>query len=121
MPISEGEISLPDNWHSNIEKSKEKARKMLKKVVAVDLNTSILIGILEDVTIDRLFRLKYPFCKLTISRVKKYDINEKLEGKEEEQVCFVNKPQMILDMNELAKKFPEIFEDVHVEMKKGAY
>jgi hypothetical protein len=81
MPISEGEISLPDNWHSNIEKSKEKARKMLKKVVAVDLNTSILIGILEDVTIDKLFRLKYPFCKLTISKVKKYGINEKLEGK----------------------------------------
>ena len=121
MPISEGDITLPDTWHSNIEKSKEKARKMLKKVVAVDLNTSILIGILEDVTIDKLFRLKYPFCKLTISKVKKYDINEKLEAKEEEQVCFVNKPQMILDMKELSTKFPEIFEDVHVEMKKGVY
>jgi len=121
MPISEGDITLPDAWHSNIEKSKEKARKMLKKVVAVDLNTSILIGILEDVMVDKLFRLKYPFCKLTISKVKRYGVNEKLESKEDEQICFVNKPQMILDMKELSAKFPEIYEDVHVEMKKGVY
>ena len=34
---------------------------------------------------------------------------------------FVNKPEMILDLKELASRFPNIFEDVHVEMRKGAY
>ena len=121
MSISEGEISLPDNWHSNIEKSKEKARKLLKKVVAVDISNSIVIGILEDVVVDKLFRLKYPFCKLTIRNVKRYNVNEKLESQEEEQVCFVNKPQMILDLKDISTKFPEIYADIHVEMKKGGY
>jgi hypothetical protein len=119
--ISEGDISLPDRWYSNIERSKEKARKLLKKIVAVDLNTSIVTGRLEDVMIDKLFRLKYPFCKLTIKKAKRYGIDEKLEMKVEEQVCFVNKPQMILDMQELSTRFPNIHEDVHVEMKRGAY
>ncbi len=119
--ISEGDITLPDRWYSNIEKSKEKARKLLKKVVAVDLNSSIIIGRLEDVMIDRLFRLKYPFCKLTLKKAKRYNINEKLEAKLEDQVCFVNKPQMILDMQELSTKFPNIHEDIHVEIRKGVY
>lgn len=118
---SESDMTLPDNWYSNIEKSKEKARKLLKKVIAVDLNTSIITGKLEDVMVDKLFRLKYPFCKLTISKAKRYGIDEKLEAKLEEQVCFVNKPQMILDMQELSTRFPSIHEDVHVEIKKGVY
>lgn len=119
--ISEGDISLPDRWYSNIEKSKEKARKLLRKVIAVDLNTSIVTGLLEDVMIDRLFRLKYPFCKLTLSKAKRYNMDEKLETKVDEQVCFVNKPQMILDMQELSTKFPNIHEDIHVEIRKGVY
>lgn len=121
MAITEGDVNLPESWYSNIEKSKEKARKLLKKVVAVDLNSSIIIGLLEDVVIDKLFRVKYPFCKLTLSKVKKYNINEKLEANSEEQVCFVNKPQMILDMQELSSKFPNIHEDIHIEIKKGVY
>jgi len=121
MAISEGDISLPDRWYSNIEKSKEKARKLLRKVIAVDLNTSIVTGILEDVMIDRLFRLKYPFCKLTLRKAKRYNIDEKLETKIDEQVCFINKPQMILDMQELSTKFPNIHEDVFIEIKKGVY
>ena len=121
MKTSEGDITLPDRWYSNIEKSKEKARKLIRKVIAVDLNTSIITGLLEDVMIDKLFRLKYPFCKLTISKAKRYSINEKLEAKLDEQVCFINKPQMILDMQELSSKFPNIHEDVFVEIKKGVY
>ncbi len=89
--------------------------------MAVDLNSSIIIGRLEDVMIDRLFRLKYPFCKLTLKKAKRYNINEKLEAKLEDQVCFVNKPQMILDMQELSTKFPNIHEDIHVEIRKGVY
>ena len=116
------ENSLPESWYSQIEKSKEKARKFLKKVIAVDLNDSVLVGILNDVSLDKLFRLKYPFCKLTLIKAKKYNINGKLEKQiDGEQICFVNKPQMILDMNELSQKFPEIHEDIHFDLKKGRF
>lgn len=118
MPITEGDLSLPNGWHANIEKSKEKARKLLKKIVIVEINNAIILGTLEDVSIDKLFKLKYPFCKLTVTQVKKYDMNEKIEAKLDEQILFVNKPEMILDMKELAKKFPNIYQDVHVEMRK---
>jgi len=118
MPITEGDLSLPNNWHSNIEKSKDKARKMLKKVVAVEINNSLVVGTLEDVSIDKLFKLKYPFCKLIVNNVKKYALNEKLETKIDEQILFVNKPEMILDMKELSSKFPNIYQDVFVELRK---
>ena len=95
------ENTLPESWYSQIEKSKERARKFLRKIVAIDLNDSVLVGKLDDVTLDKLFRLKYPFCKLTLTSAKKYSIEGKLEKQiEGEQICFVNKPQMILDMDE---------------------
>ena len=120
--MSEGDVSLPNSWYTQIEKTKEKARKLLKKVIAIDLNDTILIGILDDVTLDKLFKLQYPFCKLTISKYKKYNQEGRLEKQEEgEQICFVNKPQMILDMQELSSRFPEIYEDIHIEIKKGVY
>ena len=113
---------LPDSWYSQIEKSKEKARKFLKKVVAVDLNDSILVGRLEDVSLDKLFRLKYPFCKLTLTNAKKYNAEGKFEKLiEGEQIAFVNKPQMILDMDELSKRYPEIHEDTHVDIRRGRF
>jgi hypothetical protein len=119
--VSEGEISLPGNWYASIEKSKEKARKLLKKVVALDMNDSIVIGVLEDVMIDKLFRVQYPFIKVTLQKVKKYDTKEKLITKMDEQIFFINKPQMIMDVKEISGRFPNIFEDVNVEMKKGVY
>lgn len=113
---------LPESWYSQIEKSKEKARKLLRKVVGIDMNDSVLVGKLEDVTLDKLFRVNYPFCKLTLTKSKKYDSEGKLERKiDGEQICFVNKPQMIMDMDELAKRFPEIHEDTHVEIRRGRF
>jgi len=122
MNMSEGDINLPGSWYAQIEKTKEKARKLLKKVIAVDLNDKILIGVLDDVTLDKLFQLQYPFCRLTLKKYKKYNSEGKLEKQEEgEQICFVNKPQMILDLQELSSRFPEIYEDIHIEIKKGVY
>ena len=113
---------LPESWYSQIEKSKERARKLLKKVVAIDLNDAVLVGKLDDVTLDKLFKSNYPFCKLTLTKAKKYNADGKLEKQiEGEQICFVNKPQMILDLQELSSRFPEIYEDIHIEIKKGVY
>ena len=113
---------LPESWYSQIEKSKERARKLLKKVVAIDLNDAVLVGKLDDVTLDKLFKSNYPFCKLTLTKAKKYNAEGKLEKQiEGEQICFVNKPQMILDLDELAKRFPEIHADVHVDIRRERF
>jgi hypothetical protein len=114
--------ALPESWYSQIEKTKERARKLFRKVVAIDLNDSILVGKIEDVTLDKLFKLKYPFCKITLTKTKKYSSEGKLEKQiEGEQICFVNKPQMILEMEELSKKYPEIFQDTHVDIRRGRF
>jgi len=121
MRISKRDISLPEKWYSSIEKSREKAKKLLKQVIAVDLNTSVVIGKLEEVSLDKLFRLKYPFCKLTLSKAKKYRTDGKFESTSDGQVCFVNKPRMIMDMTELSSKFPKIHEDTHVDIRRGRF
>ena len=119
--ISNDDGSMPENWYSAIERSKTKARKLLKQVVGVDLKTSVLIGRLEDVSMDKLFRIQYPFCKLTLSKAKKYGIDGKLDSNQGDQIAFVNKPQMIMDMQELSSKFPEIHADTHVDIKRGRF
>ena len=112
-------LELPDEWFSSIEKSREKAKKLLKRLIAVNLNTSIIVGRLEDVGVDKLWRLKYPFCKLTLSKPEKYNMDGKLESKlGDEQVCFISKPQMIMDIDELSERYPEIHEEVHIRMRK---
>jgi hypothetical protein len=113
---------LPEGWYSKIEKSREKARTLLNEVVAVDLNTSIVVGKLEDVMLDKLFRLKYPFCKLTLSKAKRFSINGKYESSSDmDQVCFINKPQMLMDLDEFSRRFPDLHEDIHVEIKRGRF
>lgn len=91
----------------------------MKKVAAIEINNSVMVGTIEDVSIDKLFKLKYPFCKIIITNIKKYKMDEKLDTKIDEQILFVNKPEMILDLKELSTKYPSIYEDVHVEMRKG--
>src|SRR3990172_8650906 len=113
---------LPDRWYVNIEKSRDKARRLLKEIVAVDQNTSIVIGKLTDAGIDRLWRLKYPYCKLILINAERYRIDGKFEAKiNEEQLCYINKPEMIMSLEELQKKFPQIHEDVFVKVKTNMY
>lgn len=117
-----GDTNLPENWYSAIERSKEKARKLMNQIVAVDLNTSIIVGRLEDVSLDKLFRIQYPFCKLTLSNSKKYRTDERIDRSSMgDQIAFVNKPQMIMDMTELSTKFPKIHEETHLDIKRGRF
>ena len=113
---------LPNGWYSKIEKSREKANSLMNQLIAVDLNTSIVVGVLQDVSIDKLFRLKYPFCKLTLIKSKRFNIDGKFESSTNtDQVCFVNKPGMIMELDELSNKFPNLHKDIHIEIKKGTY
>ena len=122
MRVSTEDRGMPETWFSSIEKSREKAKKLLRQVIAVDLNTSVLIGRLEDVSLDKLFRIQYPFVKLTLTKAKKYKGDGKPEASAQgDQIAFVNKPQMIMDMQELSSKFPEIHADTHVDIKRGRF
>ncbi|MBN2203187.1 MAG: hypothetical protein JW700_03305 [Candidatus Aenigmarchaeota archaeon] len=122
MSISAPTQAMPEKWYSSIEKSREKANKLLRKVVAVDMKTSIVVGKLDDVSLDKLFRIQYPFCKLTLSHAKKYNTNQRLEpSQESDQIAFVNKPEMIMDIQELSSRFPEIHADTHVDIKRGRF
>ncbi len=117
-----GDPNLPDGWYSKIEKSREKANKLMNQVIAVDLNTSLVVGKLEGVMLDKLFRVKYPFCKLTIARAKRLSIDRKFESRSDsDQVCFINKPGMIMNMGEFSQRFPKFHEDISYEIKKGRF
>lgn len=117
-----GDLNLPDGWYSKIEKSREKANKLMNQVVAVDLNTSLVVGKLEGVMLDKLFRVKYPFCKLTLIKAKRFSFDRKFEfSSVSDQVCFINKPQMLMDMNEFSQRFPKFHENIHYEIKKGRF
>ncbi len=120
--MEEFQEKLPEGWYTRIEKSREKSKKLMNQLVAVDLNTSIVVGKLEEVMLDKLFRLKYPFCKLTLSRAKRFSIDGKFEsGTETDQVCFINKPDMLMDFDEFSRKFPNLHRDIHVEIRKGRF
>lgn len=114
--------SSPNSWNSQIEKAKEKSRKLLKKVIAFETSGNLIVGKLEDVSTDRLFRENYPFIKLTLSNARKYNAQGAMQKVfDEEQICFANKPEMVLDIDELQKKYPEIHADTHVEIKRGRF
>jgi hypothetical protein len=110
-------------WQAQIEKAKDKSRKLLRKVVAVDTNGMILVGKLEDVSVDTLFKANYPFVKLTLSKARKYSSSTgKLDrALPYEEICFANKPEMVMDIDELSSRYPEIHKDTHLEMKRGRF
>jgi len=113
---------LPESWYQGIEKSKEKAEKLLHEVIAVDQTTSIIVGKLDEVSIDKLWNAKYPYCKLILKNAERYRTNGKFDTKlQDVQMCFVNKPEMIMNLEELQKRFPQIHEDVHINIKKDSY
>lgn len=113
---------IPEEWYSKVEKSRDKSRKLIKQVVAVDQTTSIVIGKLESVEMDRLWHLKYPYCRLTMAKPIRFRTDGKKEFKMgDQELFFINKPEMIMDIQELSKKFPRVYDEIHGEIKKGAW
>ncbi len=114
--------SVPRNWFVTVEKSKEKADKLIRKVIAIDQSTSVVVGKLEGVEIDRLFHLKYPYCRLTMTRPFRYKPDGKFDFKMgDTELCFVNKPEMVLSVEELAARFPRIYDKLHNKIKTGTW
>jgi hypothetical protein len=113
---------MPDNWYQTVEKAKNKARKLLQKTIAVDQNTSVVVGKLVGVDIDTLWRAKYPYCKLTIEKPVRYRTDGNFEcHMGDTELFFVNKPEMIMTTVELNDRFPKVHADAATRLKTGEF
>lgn len=111
---------LPQNWYGGVEKAKEKARKLLKKIIAIDQNTSVVIGRLSVADIDKLWRSNVPYCRLLVNDSIRFRLDGKLEAKlGAEEVFFVNKPQMVMTLDEMEQRFPRIHDEFYRNWVKG--
>ena len=116
------EREILNQWNSVVEKSKEKARRMINKLVAIDQSTSVAVGKLISVEIDRLGYLKYPYVKLMLHKPIRYRQDGKMQFKMgDQELVFINKPEMVMDTNELASKFPKIYEQILTKIKTGVW
>lgn len=97
-----------------MEKSKDKAKKLVSQLVAVNQTTSVIIGRLIAVEIDKLWKMKYPYCRLVLSSSARFRIDGKFEAKfAGQEAVFVNKPDAIMSMQELKERFPKIYENAY--------
>jgi hypothetical protein len=113
-----GMETVPPNWYAGVEKSKDKARRLQGKLVAINNNTSIVIGRLIAVDIDRLWRQNFPYCKVTLQSPQRYRNTGALEcNMGENEVFFLNKPEMILSLEELSNFNPGLYTTIHKKIK----
>lgn len=105
---------IPQNWYGGVEKAKEKARRLLKKIIAIDQNTSVVIGRLSVADIDKLWRSNVPYCRLLVNDSIRFRLDGKLEAKlGSEEVFFVNKPQMVMTLDEMEQRFPKVHDEFY--------
>ena len=109
-------------WYKNVEKAKDKARKLVNKTVAVNQATSVVVGKLEGAEIDKMGPAHHATCKITLNNVKRYDLKTDFKFKDEEiGVFFVNNPDSVMTIQELGLKFPNLHEEVNINIKKGVW
>ena len=109
---------LPGSWYTLIEKARDKSRKLLGQVIAVHQTNVVVIGKLTQTDIERLWQVKYPYCKLVVKNGIRYRQSGEVENKlGEEGVLWVNNPDVIMSMEELSKKFPRIHMEVLPKVK----
>ncbi|MBU5575067.1 MAG: hypothetical protein QXF15_00880 [Candidatus Aenigmatarchaeota archaeon] len=117
------EINNPNSsWYHGVEKAKEKSKKFIGKIVAVDQNTSIVVGKLINVELDKLWQFQYPYCKLQLSNPLRFRLDGLLQYKMGDfEVFFVNKPEMVMDISELSQRFPKIYENIQKFIKEQRF
>jgi len=115
-------MDTPNEWHRAVEKAKEKGRTLINKTIAVNQATSIVLGKLTGSEIDKMGPAHNETCKLTLNNIKRYDLKTNFKFKDEEEgLFFINKPENIMTLQELELKFPKIFEEAHINIKKGVW
>lgn len=108
-------------WYKGIEEAKEKARKIIHHIIAINQVTNVIVGQLQAAEVDRLSPGHHPACKLTMVNIKKYSKSSDFQSSDDMGIFFVNKPDMILTMQELETKNPKVYEEVHINIKKGVW
>jgi hypothetical protein len=110
------------SWYQGVEKAREKAKKLIGKVIAVDQNTSIVVGRLEQVEIDKLWEFQYPYCKLQLARPLRFRIDGTFQHKMGDfEFFFANKPEMVIELSELSERFPKIYEAIQEYIKNERF
>ena len=57
-----------------------------------------------------------------MTNIMKFGLDSKYKVKNEDMaIFFVNKPDMIMTMQELEERYPKIYEEVHVNIRKGVW
>ena len=106
------------SWYRGVERAREKAKALIGKIVAVDQNTSVVVGRLEQVEIDKLWEFQYPYCKLQLAHPIRFRLDGTFQHKMGDfDFFFANKPEMIMDMAELSERFSKIYEAVQEYIK----
>lgn len=113
---------LPSSWYQAVEKAKTKARKLVQHTIALDQNTSVVVGKLVAADIDTLWRARFPYCRLTLERPMRYRTDGHFECRMgDTELFFVNKPDMIMTMIELNNRFPNVHGDAATRLKNGEF
>ena len=100
------EIQNPIN---EVERAKEKARKLINSYVGVYQTMSILIGKLKNVSLERLWSMKVLFCRLHMENVARFDLDGKIISQSDEEIVYVSKPEFVLSLEELEKANSKVY------------
>ena len=116
------DMEISGGWYKGVEKGRTKALNLKSQLVAVDQSSSVVVGTLQNVEIDRLWRLKFPYVKLTLAKAVRFRMNGMLDFKMgQEEMLFINKPDMIMSKEELSNKFPQIYREVQAKLIKNQW
>ncbi|HIQ49954.1 MAG TPA: hypothetical protein EYH56_02035 [Nanoarchaeota archaeon] len=94
---------------TNVEKAKEKAKKLKGEIAGIYQTTSILVGKVEEVKLEKLWSMGILFCRIRLKNVKKFDLEGNLISQTEEELIYVNKPEFIFSLKELEKANQKVF------------
>ena len=116
---NEIEKNISDRWYREVERARDKARGLIDEQIAINQNTTVVIGKLKEVSIDKLWRLNYPYCKLVLQNPLRFHTSGHFDCKMgETEYIFINKPEMIMNMSEFQEKFPKISKKMVQKMQK---
>ncbi|MEM5804595.1 MAG: hypothetical protein QXU82_01975 [Candidatus Aenigmatarchaeota archaeon] len=116
------DLDISGGWYKEVEKCKIKSRNLLNQLVAVDQSTSIIVGHLTAADIDRLWRLKYPYVRLALTKPVRFRADGRFDFKMgEEEMIFINKQDMIMSKEELSNRHPNIFKEVQAKLIKNQW
>ena len=112
----------PDKWYKNVEQARDRSKKFKGKLVALHQTNSVVVGKLSGATVDRLWQVKYPYCKISLESAFRFTVNGGNETNlGNDGVFWVNNPNIILSMDDLSKKFPKVYREVLPKIKTGVW